>query len=377
MTSVPRDSASAIPAARPAASDDARRLKFNRNNEFHRDLRARVDRYFRMTGRSPRDCWQMYLKTAILFGSMATSYALLVFFMTAWWQAVPLAILVGFLIAAIGFNVQHDGGHRAYSRHQWVNRLMATSLDLLGASSYVWDHKHNTLHHTYANITGHDDDIEVGFLGRLSPHQKRLRFHRVQHFYLWILYGFLPVKWQLFDDFFILARGRIGAYPFPRPKGRNLAIFLGGKALFLSFAFVIPSFFHPFWGVVGTYLLVSWVYGLMLSVVFQLAHVVEEAEFPMPEMAGHIQSAWAVHQVETTVDFAQRNPLVTWYVGGLNFQIEHHLFPKICHIHYPKVSRIVRRACLRYGIEYHAHRTVFAGIASHFRWLRLMGQPAV
>jgi linoleoyl-CoA desaturase len=359
-----------------ASSGGASSVKFAGRNDFQRDLKNRVDRFLRMTGRSPRDCPQMYVKSAVVGAWFVSSYVLLVFVCEAWWQAVPLAISLGLSIAAIGFNVQHDGGHRAYSRRRWVNRLAASSLDVLGGSSFVWAHKHNTLHHTYANIAGHDDDINAGILARLSPHQRRFWFHRLQHLYIWVLYGFLPIKWQLLDDFRDVARGKVGDHRFARPRGWDLAIFIGGKATFLALALVVPALFHPFWVVLLFYVIVCWFEGLVMSVVFQLAHVVEETEFPMPDQeTGRLPSQWAVHQVETTVDFARRNRLLSWFVGGLNFQIEHHLFPRICHIHYPKLSRLVENACRRAGVHYHAHETVFSGVRSHFRWLREMGRP--
>ncbi|MGH7176076.1 MAG: fatty acid desaturase family protein [Tepidisphaeraceae bacterium] len=351
-------------------------VKFAVGDTFQKTLRARIDRYFRFTGRSPRDCPQMYLKTGIILSWLIASYVLLVFVDKPWWVAVPLAVALGMGVAAVGFNVQHDGGHKAYSRFNWINRLMAMSLDLLGGSSYIWNLKHNTIHHTYANITDHDDDINVGFLGRLSPHQPRRKFHRLQHWYLWPLYGFLPPKWHFVDDFLNTIRGRIGTHHIARPKGRELAIFLGGKAVFFTLAFVVPALFHPIWMVVLFYLMICWIEGIVLSVVFQLAHVVEEAEFPMPDHdTGHMEKHWAVHQVETTVDFARTNPFLTWFLGGLNFQVEHHLFPRISHIHYPRISRMVERACREFGLRYNAHKSLFDGVASHFRWLRRMGQP--
>ncbi len=145
----------------------------------------------------------------------------------------------------------------------------------------------------------------------------------------------------------------------------------------MSLAFVIPGFFHPLWMVILFYLFANWVNGILLAIVFQLAHVVEEAHFPIPsEETGKMQTHWAVHQVETTVDFARDNPVWTWLLGGLNFQVEHHLFPRICHIHYPKISQIVEDVCKEFGIQYNAHKSFFAGVVSHFRWLRSMGQPA-
>jgi linoleoyl-CoA desaturase len=364
-----------LPASQRVRTEEpARRLKFDGNNEFQEELRQRVDEYFRTTGKRQRDCWQMYLKTAILLAIFAASYVLLVFVAQTWWQAWPLTILLGLGAAGIGFNIQHDGGHQAYSNRPWVNKLMAMSLDLLGGSSYVWARKHNSIHHSYANITGHDDDINIGVFGRLSPYQKRRTFHRFQHLYLWALYGFLPIKWQIYDDFRDLITGRIGEHRFARPKGWNLVTFILGKVVFFSLALVVPLLFHPWWVVLLFYAAASWVQGVALSVVFQLAHCVEEAAFPMPRQDnGRMESAWALHQVETTVDFARRNQLLSWLIGGLNFQIEHHLFPRICHVNYPALSKVVKDTCREYAVKYTEHPTFRAGLASHFRWLRRMG----
>jgi linoleoyl-CoA desaturase len=349
-------------------------LKFGATDGFHNVVRSRVEQYFRDTGRRPRDCWQMYLKTALIFSWFVASYVLLVFVVGTWWLVVPLAISLGLAMAAVGFNIQHDGNHGAYSDRPWLNKLMALSLDLLGGSSYVWSRKHNVIHHSYTNVTGHDDDIDLGLFGRLSPHQRRLPFHRLQHWYLWALYGLLPLKWQLIDDFRSVLTGRISGHRLARPKGWDLVTFLAGKAVFFTLAFVLPLLLHPVWAVLLVYVAASFVQGVVLSVVFQLAHCVEEADFPLPRPeTGRMEAAWAVHQVETTVDFARRSRLVSWFVGGLNFQIEHHLFPRICHIHYPAIAPLVEETCRAFGLRYAAHETLLAALTSHCRWLRRMG----
>ena len=359
----------------PSAAGQAPQVRFVGSPAFQTTLRHVVDRYFRMTGISTRDSLRMYLKTAIVAAWTVASYVLLVFVADAWWQAVPLAISMGLATAAVGFNIQHDGSHGAYSRFAWVNRTMASTMDLVGASSFVWARKHNTLHHTYTNIDGRDDDIAVGALARLSPHQKRRTLHRFQHLYLWALYAFLPMKWQFVDDFYNVAAGRIAGSRMARPKGWDLVVFVAGKALFFFFALVLPILLHPFWAVLGLYALACFVQGVVISVVFQLAHVVEDAKFPAPDPAtGRLATSFAEHQLQTTVDFARGNRLVSWFVGGLNFQVEHHLFPRICHVHYPKLARLVERTCRKAGVEYHVNPSVRAAIASHYRWLREMGR---
>ena len=349
-------------------------LKFDKQDDFQRVLKERVEQYFSTSGKHPRDCWQMYVKCFVILSWFFGSYALLVFGPITWMMAIPLAASVGLAMAAIGFSIQHDGGHRAFSDFPIVNRMAALTLDMLGGSSYYWARKHNSIHHTYANITGHDDDIDLGLLGRLSPHQKHLKFHRLQHFYLWFLYGFLTIKWQFYDDFRDMVRGRIGAHRVARPTGTDLALLLGGKLFFVVMAFVVPLMLHPWWMVLPTYLCVSFFQGVTLSTIFQIAHCVEDATFPMPEPAtGRMNATFASHQIETTVDFAPNNRLLSWFVGGLNYQIEHHLFPQICHIHYRALAPVVQQTCREFGVRYTVHDTLSSGIASHYRWLRRMG----
>jgi linoleoyl-CoA desaturase len=318
----------------------------------------------------------MYVKTTIVMTWLAVSYLGLVFWASGPWQAVPLAVSLGLAMAGVGFNVQHDGGHGAYSRHPIVNKLMALSLNLLGGNAYFWHYKHNIAHHTYPNISGSDNDIYMGPLGRLSPHDRRYAFHRFQHLYVWLLYALLAVKWQLGSDFRSLVTPGIADTRVPRLSAAESGIFWVGKLLFFALAFALPLTRHGVGAVIGIYLLTNAVLGLTLAVVFQLAHCVEAASFQRacPE-SGQIDREWTVHQVESTVDFARGSRFWTWYLGGLNFQIEHHLFPKVCHVHYPALSVIVEEVCAKHGVRYVAHPTFGAALASHFRWLRYLGQP--
>jgi len=351
--------------------------KFTSPDTFLNTLRSRVDDYFTTTGLPRRDCPAMYRKTAVMMLWYVAAYVALVFFTSSLWVAIPLAVILGVAMAGIGFNIQHDGGHNGYSERPWMNRLAAMTMDMLGASSYIWHQQHNVVHHSYANIHEHDADIDLGIFGRLCPGQKRYWFHRWQHIYLWPLYSLVAIKWQFYDDFRDCIKGRICGHRFQRPRGKDLAIFVGGKLFFATTAFVIPMMFHAPLVVLGFYLLASLVQGLIMAVVIQLAHAVEEAEFPMPAEDGRMASSWAVHQVLTTVDFARDSRIVSWYTGGLNFQKEHHLFSRICHVNYPALSKIVEQTCHDFGLPYREHPTFWAGVKSHYRWLRTMGRTDV
>lgn len=366
----------ALAAATPPDAH-ADRLKFNGDNSFHRELRRRVEAEFKRSGTRQRDSAQMYLKTAIILGVFALAYVALVFFADSWWQGLLLGLVLGIAMAAIGFNIMHDGGHQAYSERRWVNRLMALALDLVGGSSYIWQWKHARFHHTWVNVTGHDSDIDLGVLGRLSPQQPRRPWHRWQHLYLWPLYGVTAIRWHLYGDFRDMVTGTVGERPFDRPKGWDLARFVGGKLVFFTLAFGLPLFFHPPGTVLLFYALVSAVAGVLLALVFQMAHVVEEAAFPLPDESGsRMETPWAIHQLQTTVDFARGNRVLGWLIGGLNFQVEHHLFPRISHVHYPLVARVVEDTCREFGVTYREHRSFGAGIASHYRLLRRLGRSA-
>jgi len=363
-------------ATEPSPDATSERLKFSGDNRFHRELRRRVDEELKRTGTRQRDSAQMYLKTAIILAIFVLSYVALVFFAATGWQALPISILLGMATAAIGFNVMHDGGHQAYSDRRWINRLMAMTLDVVGGSSYIWQWKHARFHHTWVNVVGHDSDIDLGVLGRLSPEQPWRPWHRWQHLYLWVLYGVTAIRWHVYGDFRDMITGTIGERQFERPRGWDLVGFVIGKLVFFTLAFALPLMFHSMGAVLLFYTITSAVAGVLLALVFQMAHVVEEADFPLPNAASRqIDAPWAIHQLETTVDFARDNRVLSWLIGGLNFQIEHHLFPRVSHVHYPAIARVVEAACVEYGVTYRTHRSFAAGIASHYRWLRRLARP--
>jgi linoleoyl-CoA desaturase len=358
-----------------AAPPGIRRLEFGQDPGFYKELTRRVDEYFATPGRRRRDCWQMYLKTVILLSCFVASYVLLVFVARTLWQGLLLTALLGLATAAIGFNIQHDGGHQAYSERRWVNRLMAWTMDLIGGSSYRWHWKHAVIHHMYVNIAGYDGDLNMGPLGRLAPNEKRSWFHRWQHLYLWPIYGLIAVKMQLVDDFRFVITGALDQHRVPRPTKGALVTFLVGRAVFFTWAFVIPLLFHPIGVVLFFYFVGSLVLGTAMVLVFIIPHLVADADFPLPRAdTGKMETAWAMHQARVTVDFARDSRVLTWLLGGLNYHKEHHLFPLICHVNYPGMSKVVETTCVEFGVPYKSYRSFRAGIAAHYRWLRRMGQ---
>ncbi|MDX2008540.1 MAG: acyl-CoA desaturase [Myxococcaceae bacterium] len=313
-------------------------------------------------------------KALVIVAWFVASWVSLVFLSQTWWQAALTAVSLGLSMAGIGFCVQHDGGHRAASSSQGVNALMALGLDLLGGSSYVWHWKHNVHHHTNPNLVGHDADIDIEPLVRLSPTQAWRPWHRAQHLYAWALYALLAVKWHFFDDFVNVATGRISGCPFPRPRGKDLLGFVAGKLVFATWAFGVPLLLHPPLAVLGGYVLASVVLSLTLAITFQAAHCVEEAEFPAPNAPA---VEWAEHQLRTSVDFGGSSAVVRWYVGGLDHQTVHHLFPRVPHVELAGLAPVVREVCRAHGVAYRELPGFFAAVASHGRHLAALGRQPV
>ncbi len=355
---------------------DPARPRFRAHGAFHRDIKARVEAWLAQPGHAARDVPAMYVKTTVIALWFAASWALLVFAADSWWLAGLLAVSLGMAVATIGSAVMHDANHSAYSRHPLVNRAVAWSLDAMGASSHIWKTKHNAAHHTWTNLDAHDDDLHVGPFARLTAEQPLRPWHRFQHLYMWGLYGFLHPKWVFFDDFANLLSGRVGNHRIERPSRTDLLLLWAGKATFLVWALAIPLSLHDVGPVLACWLLASVTTGVTLSVTFQLAHCVEDAEFPTVAADGRIERDFAEHQLATTVDFAPGNPIVTWLAGGLNYQVEHHLFPKVCHLHYPAIAVIVAQTAKEHGVRHRVTPTLFAAILSHYRMLRRLGTPA-
>ena len=351
------------------------RPSFPSHSPLRAELNRRVNEYFKQSGK-PRDGGAgMIAKSAIILAWAMGSYALLMFWSESWWSAAPLAVSMGLAMACIGFSIMHDGNHGAYSSRPLINKLATGTLDVIGGSSFIWRQKHNVLHHTYTNVNGVDDDIVAWPFLLLAPSQRRFWFHRWQHLYFPVLMGlFFVSKWFIWDDFFVAYHGKIGSQRIPRPRGWDLAQMLVGKTIFYGWAFVLPLFLHSVVEFLAVYLLVAFVQGVTLGLVFQLAHAVEEAAIvPPPAEGSTVERPWFEHQLATTMNFATDNRVVNWYVGGLNFQVEHHLYPRISHRHYPALAPIVREVCIKHGVPYLSQPTVRRAIVSHLRFLKDMG----
>jgi len=321
---------------------------------------------------------RLHRKSVVIGAVGIASYAALLFLD---WGVVAKFLFAATLVLAMtaaATSVMHDGNHASFSTSRTVNRLAGYTADVLGASSWIWRFKHNNLHHGNTNVVGVDADIDQAPFARLATEQPWKPWHRYQHLYMWVLYGFLTLQWFLFSDFIDLAKKGVGEHRFPRQaRGRDVMAITAGKALHATWALGIPMLFHRWWVVIAFYCVCSWLVGLLLATMFQLAHCVEEADFAAVDAPRRAED-FVAHQMATTVDVRCRTRVgsraLRWLMGGLDFQVEHHLAPRLPHTVYPLVAARLEAACAASGVALRAHATPWTAIRSHGRWLKRMGR---
>jgi linoleoyl-CoA desaturase len=346
--------------------------------DFQTTLKKRVDSYFKENNFSKHCNASMIIKTIILLLSYIVPFILVLILNLPIWADVLLWLLMGFGLAGIGMSIMHDANHGAYSANSRVNYWLGNTLNLCGGSVVNWKLQHNVLHHTYTNVTYLDDDIDDKLVMRFSPHTKVKWYHKFQVVYAFLFYTILTLYWVLFKDltqfFRYLKQGLLRG-----TVRENTIIFIKMTIMKLCYGFVffyLPIFILnlPTMEYLIGYLIMQMIAGLVLTTIFQLAHTVEETTHPLPNDENIIENNWLVHQMNTTVNFSRKNRFISWYVGGLNFQVEHHLFPTICHVHYPEISEIVKSTAEEFGIPYLENKTLGEALNSHIKTLMRFGK---
>lgn len=358
-------------------------IRFARGEElqFFATLRKRVDEYFKKNNLSRKANATMVVKTIVLMCAYILPFIAIVVFGPPFWVCLLLWAVMGTGLAGIGMSVMHDANHGAYTHSEVSNRWIGYSLNLLGGATENWKYQHNVLHHTYTNVAGMDEDIDPKVILRFSPHAKHHEPHRYQWYTAFFFYSILTLYWVVAKDLVQYKRyKRIGLNKNQAKANREwfirVTIF---KLVYLAVMFLLPTLVAglPFYQALIGWIVMHLVAGTILSVVFQLAHVVEETHFPLPNAEGNMENTWAVHQLRTTLNFSRDNKFLSWYLGGLNYQIEHHLFTGICHVHYPAISHIVKDTATEFGIEYLEKKTFWQALVSHVRLLKKLGSPSV
>ncbi len=351
---------------------------------FYDTVKARARAYFEHNNISPYANAQMWFKTAFM---LALYFVPLIVMITGGvdntWVFFGLWFLMGLGMSGIGTAVMHDANHGTYSPKKGVNRFISYILEVIGGYTENWKIQHNILHHTYTNVSGLDEDIDTMGLIRLSPNQPMKWYHRYQHLYAWFFYMIMTLYWMTAKDFFQAARYKKFDLLVKQQLSLTQAMWRIAmyKALYYSYIIVLPLIFSgmPWYFVIGGFLLMHFTSGLLLSCIFQPSHIMETSDFAIPQQAEgegkrQMENSWAVHEVENTTNFALRNRVLSWFAGGLNFQIEHHLFTNICHVHYRKLAPIVKMTAKEFGLPYHEQRTFRKALLAHASMLRKLGR---
>jgi len=352
-------------------------------NDFGKTVKKRVSAYFKTNNISKHGDYRMWIKIVVMTLIYLIPFSLILLNVVSDYLLLFYAcwLVMGIGIAGIGLGVMHDANHGALSKNKSINHLVGLILDFVGGSAFTWKVQHNVLHHTYTNVDGYDEDIEPGGLLRFSPHQPRKKFFKYQIFYAWFLYGLMTFVWVLHKDFVQLFRyekkGLLKAQG--TTLGKRMVKLIIQKVFYHSYIIVLPMFIVEvdWWNLLIGFFCMHFIAGFILAIVFQPAHVLPETEFPKPDINNMVDLDWDVVQMLTTANFAPSNKILSWYVGGLNYQIEHHLFPNMCHIHHPEVSKIVKATAAEFGIPYYSEKTFMGAIVNHARLLNALGKNDV
>ena len=344
---------------------------------FQKDVKRRVDEYFATNNLSKNANFEMVFKTLFILGGWMGTYALIITNTVTPMGMLVLALIHGFFTAMIGLNIGHDAIHGSYTSNPNVNKRIGLFFNLVGANDYVWSISHNIVHHTYTNIPHHDEDIKQPPVLRIEPTQDLWWIHRFQHIYAFLLYSFASISWVFVKDYVKFFQHQLGGHyrkTFPRKEIFRLFFY---KAIYYTTFLVVPLILVdlPWYFILLGFIAAHLVEGFTMAIIFMLAHIIEGTEYPEPNENGRIELPWADFQMHTTANFAIKNPVVNYLFGGLNFQVEHHLFPKVCHVHYPKIAGIVKETAKDHGLPYLEHKTFFGAIASHTRVLKKFGSP--
>ncbi|MFT7114520.1 MAG: linoleoyl-CoA desaturase [Candidatus Azotimanducaceae bacterium] len=354
-------------------------IKFSRqaDSTFYATLKKRVDNYFIEKNISRFGNSSMVLKTIFTLAMYLGPLAFIILVpVNNVWLYLAIWLLIGLGKSAVGMCVMHDANHGSYSSKKWVNFLLSQTMNLLGGNSNVWKIQHNVLHHTFTNVDGVDDDLEGPGFMRFSPHQPKKPIHKYQHLFAYFPYSLMTYQRLFKSDFAQVFRyskeGLLSSDTTLTWQFIQVALW---KLIYVGVFLVLPIMTAPFhWSIVLLgFSLMHLVAGEILSLIFQSAHVMPDNLFPLPNEEGLLEEHWAIHQMQTTTNFARKSPLFSWFVGGLNYQVEHHLFMNICHVHYKNLSPIVQETAKEFGVPYNFEPTFRAAVKSHIKMLKDLG----
>eukprot|EP01024_Parvocaulis_polyphysoides_P039727 TRINITY_DN35947_c0_g1_i2.p1 TRINITY_DN35947_c0_g1~~TRINITY_DN35947_c0_g1_i2.p1 ORF type:complete len:473 (-),score=40.98 TRINITY_DN35947_c0_g1_i2:268-1686(-) len=361
--------------------DDEQIISFHSKDggsKFYDILKSRAEKYFRDNKLDPQSSLSVYIKSIIIMLSILVSQygAFYVDFQNPVIKYI-CAMILGAFFAEVGVSIMHDANHGAYSSNQLIRFVASITLDMIGASSFMWRQQHVVGHHQHTNVHERDPDVNHPLMRRATPQQPQMKHHRFQHIYCMMLYSLLAVKSVWIDDFVSYASGKISAVRVQQMTVLEGIVFWSGKVFFFMWFVMLPFAWsqHSVVTLLSLQLLAHAVTGYMLSFMFQVAHVVSEVDFFDVDDKNQVACDWAESQLLSTADFAPRSFFWTHVSGGLNHQVVHHLFPGVNHAHYPDLSKIVAETAKEFGLKYIVYPTFWEAVKAHVKHLQRMGAP--
>ena len=257
---------------------------------------------------------------------LAGSWIALYTFRPGAWTFVALYVLGGLAQTFLLLNIAHDSNHNAISSQSSVNKTLNYVFDVCGISSYMWRILHHRGHHSCVNVHGEDDALSGRGLLRFTPHEPHRPMQRFQHVYALVLYALFSLDYVFvrdFESFFSPTHDYLTRTKHPL---REYVVLFAGKLFYVTYMLILPVMMlhKSVLLVAGAFLVVHLIVGLTVSLVFQTTHTVDGTYFPTDR--GEFENG-VYHIFATTADYATANPLVGWFVGGLNHHIVHHLCP--------------------------------------------------
>mmetsp|Transcript_53394 Transcript_53394/g.134092 ORF Transcript_53394/g.134092 Transcript_53394/m.134092 type:complete len:454 (+) Transcript_53394:76-1437(+) len=362
------------------------------DSDFYPTLRSRVSKYFKDNNLSHRGDMRMYLKTLLIMTCWCLTY-----YYGVIQDSLLVTLFFGFWSAEIGLSIQHDGSHGAYSNSPLLNRVAAWGMDLIGASTFAWEYQHIVGHHAYTNLVSDcaesDSDVLAGVpFMRMHDSQQKRWHHRYQHIFGPALFSLLTINKVFVSDIQSALTGECAGFQMDGRYGKtsNKYRFWLMKLITIVQMVVIPVYLHGVGRGLLHFLLAHMVCGEFLATVFVVTHIssdvvtlnASKGSNPISKVCAPQETSgndlvtkrdWAALQVATSVNWALDSKFWTFFSGGLNHQIEHHLFPGITHVHYSALAPIVRRTCEEFNVPYVAHPDLPSAYGSLTQYLRTMG----
>jgi len=301
-----------------------------------------------------------YVKAAVILG---TAVALEMYMHTYGEYRWYLSGILGFFMALIGLNVQHDANHGAISRNPWVNRILGMSQNWIGGSAVDWIHQHVVQHHTETNDVHHDPDIVGSGLLRLNPLKPTASHLVYQHIYVFFLIALFGLN-VVYESLNHIVKGAHHA-PMSKMITSN-RVFDASASLFFVFRWIVFPLAQQesLAAAAMTFLNIFPMFmvgGYYLAFFFIISHNFEGVHMFDKSSAKSTQS-FLYKQVASSSNVG--GSFLCFINGGLNYQIEHHLFPRIQHTHYPTIAPVVREFCLARNIPYRHFPTVSENLRS-------------